>query len=335
MSRILCLSHKEDVDGISSAALIKAAFKVSSVILVDYANLIKVLETVLNEMGNSQSAFNHIFLCDLGLSKKNETIFINIIKNIMSYGCKVTYIDHHDLGLETKSELKGIGVKLVHNVEECTSVQIYHKYKKKLKPHAAFLAAAGAITDYMETKPKASTIVSKYDRQFLMLEASALSYMISSGQHETEFLSTIIDKLSDMKYPHDVDGGFNRAEKYAQKVSNAVKSIENCISIGNNFAYLESNAELSSSLIVNFVLGLSEKTVALVYRFKADINSYIISVRGSKDCMVHLGRAVNAISSDLGGSGGGHDRACGAVIPKERMKTFLEKLDAVISNNKK
>ena len=36
----------------------------------------------------------------------------------------------------------------------------------------------------------------------------------------------------------------------------------------------------------------------------------------------------------LGGSGGGHDRACGAVIPKERMNKFIEKLDAVISNNK-
>ena len=118
MSKILCLSHKEDVDGLSSAALIKAAFKVSSVILVDYANFIKVLETVLNEMGDSQSAYNHIFLCDLGLSKKNETVFVNIIKKIMSYGCKVTYIDHHDLGLETKSQLKEIGVKLIHSVDE-------------------------------------------------------------------------------------------------------------------------------------------------------------------------------------------------------------------------
>ena len=137
-----------------------------------------------------------------------------------------------------------------------------------------------------------------------------------------------------MKYPHDIEEGFDRAKKYAQKVSNAVKSIEDRISIGNQLAYLESNVELSSSLIVNFVLGLSGKSVALVYRFKADINSYIISIRGSKECKVHLGRAVNVISSDLGGSGGGHDRACGAVIPKERMKKFIEKLDAVISNNK-
>ncbi len=331
MSKILCLSHREDVDGISSAALIKAAFKVSSVILVDYANMIKVLETVLKEMGNPQSAFNHMFLCDLGLSKKNEPVFVNIIRNIILNGCKVTYIDHHDLGVETKSELRGMGLKLIHSVEECTSVQIYYKYKKRLAPQGAFLAAAGAITDYMETKPIASAIVSKYDRQFLMLEASALSYMISSAQHETEFLSTIVDKLSDMKYPHDIDGGFNRAERYAQKVANAVKSIEGSISVGNSLAHLESNSELSSSLIVNFVLGMSQKTVALVYRLKTDINSYIISIRGSKDCMVHLGRAVNALSSDLGGSGGGHDRACGAVIPKEMMKTFIEGLDSVIS----
>jgi len=167
-----------------------------------------------------------------------------------------------------------------------------------------------------------------------MLEASALSYMISSGQHETEFLSAIIEKLSDMKYPHDIQEGFDRAKNYAQKVSNAVRSIEDSISMGNNLAYLDSNVELSSSLIVNFVLGLSGKMVALVYRFKVDINSYIISIRGSKECTIHLGRAVNAISSDLGGSGGGHDRACGAVIPKDRMKKFIEKLDEAISNKK-
>ena len=42
-----CISHKEDVDGICSAALIKAAFDISKVILVDYANLIPRLEKVV------------------------------------------------------------------------------------------------------------------------------------------------------------------------------------------------------------------------------------------------------------------------------------------------
>jgi single-stranded-DNA-specific exonuclease len=334
MARAICISHKEDVDGISSAALIKAAFDVGSVILVDYSNMIKVLESVQNNMQNSESNIEHLFLCDLGLSKKNEILFLNVIKKILSLKCRVTYIDHHDLEMETKYELKRAGVKLVHNVAECTSVQIYHKYKKKLDPRAAFIAAAGAITDYMETKPIASVIVSRYDRQFLMLEASALSYMISSSQHEIEYLTTIIDRLSNMKYPHEIEGGFTRAERYAHKVTSVVESLKGSVSVSKNIAYVESNAELSSSMIVNFILGLSGKSVALVYKLKIDINSYIISIRGSKDCKLHLGRVVNTLSSKMGGSGGGHEKACGAVIPKEKIREFIEELDSIITDSK-
>ena len=61
-----CISHKEDVDGICSAALIKAAFDISKVILVDYANLISRLEKV----AAMHDKIEQLFICDLGLSKK-------------------------------------------------------------------------------------------------------------------------------------------------------------------------------------------------------------------------------------------------------------------------
>jgi single-stranded-DNA-specific exonuclease len=333
LARTICISHKEDVDGISSAALIKAAFGVGSVILVDYSNMIKVLEGIQKNIQNSECNIEHLFLFDLGLSKKNEDLFLNAIKKILSLNCTVTYIDHHDLEIGTKNELRRAGVKLIHSVSECTSVQIYHKYRKKLDPRAAFIAAAGAITDYMETKPIASRIVSRYDRQFLMLEASALSYMISSSQHEIEFLTTIIDKLSNMKYPHEIEGGFNRAERFARKVTSVVESVKEYVSVRRNIAYVESNAELSSSMIVNFILGLFGKSVALVYKLKIDLNSYVVSIRGSKDCKLHLGRVVNSLSSKMGGSGGGHEKACGAVIPKEKINEFIEELDSIITNS--
>src|SRR5262245_3743255 len=273
MVRTICVSHKEDVDGISSAALIKAAFKVKSVILVDYANMIKILENIQNDLQNLETKIEHLFLCDLGLSKKNESTFLDILRSILSFHCKVTYIDHHDLGEETRDVLRNMGVQLIHNIDECTSVQIYDKYRKKLEPKAAFIAAAGAISDYMESKPIASSIVSKYDRQFLMLEASALSYMISSAQHEGDFLAMLIEKLSNMKYPHEIEGGFNRAEAYAYKVTAAVDALRDSVTFGKNVAHVESNAELSSSLVVNFILGMSDRPVALVYRFKKEMNS--------------------------------------------------------------
>ena len=128
-------------------------------------------------------------------------------------------------------------------------------------------------------------------------------------------------------YPHDIKGGFEMAEKYAKSVAKAVESIHDAIVKLDNVAHAPSNVELSSSMVVNFVLGASEKPVAMVYKFKQDIKSYIFSIRGSAECKIHLGRLVNEVASSLGGSGGGHDRACGAVIPKERLEEFIETMD--------
>ena len=58
-----------------------------------------------------------------------------------------------------------------------------------------------------------------------------------------------------------------------------------------------------------------------------------MSVRGSPSCKAHLGKLVSTVSSELGGSGGGHDKACGAVIPKDKMKKFLQEMDSRLSNS--
>jgi single-stranded-DNA-specific exonuclease len=323
----ICMSHKEDADGVCSATMIKAAFDLQKVILVDYANIISKLEKV----AGSDSKIEQLFICDLGLSKKNEQKFVELLAKIAATGAEVTYIDHHDISKEIVQALKKAGVMLIHTIDECTSVQVYSKYKKKLPEHAAFFAAMGALTDYMEDKPVASTIVPRFDRQFLMLESTVLSYMISASQREDDFLVKIVDTLAKMKHPHDVKGGFEIAEKYAKKVANAVDSIKESVIKLDNIAYAPSTVELSSSMVVNFVLGSSGKLAAMVYKLKEDINSYVVSIRGSEGCKVHLGRLTNEIASKLGGSGGGHERACGAVIPKEKLQEFIKALDSRIA----
>lgn len=324
-----CISHKEDVDGICSAALINAAFDISKVILVDYANLISRLEKVASMFDKIEQ----LFICDLGLSKKNEQRFAELLQRIVSTGAEVIYIDHHDISKDTLHAIKKADVTLTRTIEECTSIQVYTKYKKKLPDHAAFLAAMGALTDYMENKPLASAIVSRFDRQFLMLESTALSYMISSNQHNDPFLIKMVETLAKMKYPHDIKGGFEMAEKFAKKIGNAVESIQESVVKLDNVAHAPSAVELSSSMVVNFVLGSSGKPVAIVYKLKDDINSYVVSIRGSSQCKVHLGRLTNDIASELGGSGGGHDKACGAVIPKANLQKFIETLNRKITSS--
>jgi single-stranded-DNA-specific exonuclease len=332
MTITICISHKEDVDGLSSAILVNCAFKKKvSVLLVDYANLINKLEKLLKNLLPVTKGYNRIFICDLGLNKKNQYTFISILSKMVTLGYKVTYIDHHDLEEETKKEIKKIGVNLIHSTQECTSVHVYKKYKKKLSSNASFFAAAGALTDYLDNKPIASSLIPRYDKQFLMLESTALSYMISSNQNNEEYLYNVVNVLSGMKFPHEIEGGFVEAEKYAKKISNAINSISNEIKTKDNLALVQNNLDLASSTVVNFVLGMSEKKIAMVYKYKEEKEAFIISIRGSKDCNVHLGRIVNEIASTLGGSGGGHDKACGAVIPKDSFNKFVELVDTKIS----
>jgi single-stranded-DNA-specific exonuclease len=366
---VICLSHREDVDGLSSAALLKSAFKDCYVILLDYANLIRHLKRLSFLISNSsredgahsgspnaeglgaavssgsRSTDNKknraskasranksrknkkLIICDLGLNKKNEASFVQVLGEIVSSGYKVEYIDHHDVSEEIKSELRKVGVSLVHSTDECTSVQVYQRYKSRLNSYSSFYAAAGALTDYLEQRPIASKLVSRFDRHFLMLESTALSYMISSNQHDEKFLLKIVDSISKNNFPHDIEGGFMMAEKYAIRVSEAVKSLEGSITHGKKLAYVRNDIDLTASVIVNFVLGISGRPVALVYKPRDEINSFVISIRGSKECEAHLGRIVNEIAAHFGGSGGGHEKASGAVIPKDRLDEFIAELD--------
>ncbi|MGA7367728.1 MAG: DHH family phosphoesterase [Nitrososphaeraceae archaeon] len=361
---VICLSHREDVDGLSSAALVKSAFKDCHVILLDYSNLIRALNRVSYLISSSTAAEGSrasgytgsgehtdtdtdtaaakitvakrsrknkkLIICDLGLNKKNESSFAQVLGEIVSNGYKVEYIDHHDVGKDIKAELQKVGVTLVHSTDECTSVQVYQRYKKKLNSYSSFYAAAGALTDYLEQRPVASMLVSRFDRHFLMLESTALSYMISSNQHDEKFLLKIVDCISKNRFPHDIEGGFMMAEKYAIRVSEAVKSLEGSIIRKRKLAYVRNDLDLTASVIVNFVLGISGRSVALVYKPRDEIDSFVISIRGSKESQAHLGRLVNEIAANFGGSGGGHDKASGAVVPKDRLDEFISELDRQI-----
>ena len=188
-----------------------------------------------------------IFICDLGLNKKNEQRFMDILSKSISKGYNVTYIDYHDLSEHASEGLIEMGVNLIHSIRKCTSVQVYSKFKRRLTPDAAFYAVAGALTDYLENGPRGSSLITKFDRQFLMLESSVLSYIISSKQHDNKFLGTIVDSISSMKYPHEMEGGFSIAEKYAKKIVNGMNAIKKLIVETKEVAYVQGSAELSAA----------------------------------------------------------------------------------------
>ena len=326
-TKVLCVSHMEDADGISSAALIKQAFG-GDTILVDYPGMIDALETLRND-----NKLKTLFICDLGLNKQNSSYFVDLLTELRKKYVSVTYVDHHHVEPKIIAQLKKIKVKLIHDTSECTSVLIYDTFKKKLPEHSVFIAVCGAITDYMENRPIASKLLQIYDRQFALINATVLTYNIVGHQRkqDMEYLHYLVDELSESKFPHDIPNTYEFAQIQVGKLAEIISKVKASMKILKNLGYMEV-IDSGASGAANFVLGFSRKDVAITYKERVDKGIYAVSVRGSPSCKTHLGKLVSSISAELGGSGGGHDKACGAVIPKDKIKQFVRQMNLHLNN---
>jgi len=225
-TKTLCISHMEDADGISSAALIKQAFG-GDTTLVDYPGMTDVLETLRND-----EKLKTLFICDLGLNKQNTDSFVELLTELRKKRISITYIDHHHLDSKIIAKLKKVKVKLIHDTSECTSVLVYNAFKKKLPDHSVFIAACGAITDYMEDRPIASKLLQIYDRQFALISATVLTYNIVGHQRkqDIDYLYYLVDELSESKFPHDIPNTYEFAQiqvgKLAEIISKVRKSMK-------------------------------------------------------------------------------------------------------------
>ena len=322
-TKVICISHKEDCDGISSAALIRQAFG-GDAILADYPGQMEAIQQVVLD-----KKLKSLYICDLGLSKKTQDEFVDIMTTLRKNKIAVTYIDHHDIDPSVITSLKKIKVKVIHDIHECTAVQVYTAFKSKLNDHASFVATCAAITDYMEDRPIGSKLLQIYDRQFALINATVLTYNIVGHQKEPDYLLYLVEELADSKFPHDIPNTFEFAQIQVEKLSRMIAKVKKGMKTMKNLGYMEI-LDAGASGAVNFVMGLSGKNVGVAYKERVDHGIYAVSVRGSKNCKVHLGKIVNILATDLGGSGGGHDKACGCIIPKPKIKKFITELNKKI-----
>ena len=319
-TKTICISHKEDADGISSAALIRHAFG-GDAILVDYPGQMDALHQVIQD-----EKLKSLYICDLGLSKKTQDEFVDLLTSLRKNKVAVTYIDHHDIDPNVVKSLEKIKVKVIHDINECTTVQVYNAFKSKLDDHASFVATCAAITDYMEDRPIGSKLLQIYDRQFALISATVLTYNIVGHQKDPDYLLYLVEELADSKFPHDIPNTFEFAQIQVEKLSQMIAKVKQGMKTLKNLGHMEI-LDAGASGAVNFVMGLSGKDVGVAYKERVDHGIYAVSVRGSKNCRVHLGKIVNVLATELGGSGGGHDKACGAVIPKPKIKKFITELN--------
>jgi RecJ-like exonuclease len=313
--KAFCISHVKDVDGLGSAALVAAATG-ADVLLSDYDEL-------LDNLARVPPGTERFVLCDLGADSANLAGFLKGLKKIAE-GAEVTYIDHHFMTPATKRRLKRIGVRLVHDENECSSMLAYLAFKDSLPERAHLVALCGAVTDYTDDSPAARKLMEQADRQFVLLEATMLAYALSRKGGQDGFPEMVVSELSKMKHPHEILGVPRLALDQLVEVARLGENVKERGTKMGRIAYVITDQH-STGNVAKLLIGAFNVPLGVALREKQP-GWYEVSLRSTSACRVHLGRTIDRIASRLGGNGGGHRKAAGCRVPVSKVDTMLSEL---------
>lgn len=108
-----------------------------------------------------------------------------------------------------------------------------------------------------------------------------------------------------------------------------------------NLQYFDAGSEIKET-IVGIIAGMSSTIVPNrnlpIIAFANSEEGIKVSARATQDLIrkgVNLSEAMEKVSTEVGGAGGGHDIAAGATIPKGNQEEFIQKLDLFIGKQLK
>ena len=313
--KAFCISHAKDVDGIGAASLAMAATG-GEFLLSDYDRL-------LNDLDRVPKDADVVVISDLGTDSTASGRFVEKLGEIAKHA-KVTYIDHHYVTEATKRAIRRKGVKLIHDVSECASMLTWLHFQKVLPDQARLIALYGAVTDYMDGSPRASGLMEKADRHFVLLEATLLSEAVARRGDDEGYPESLVRELSKMKHPHEIEGVPELAVEELRVVASLAEEVKREGKRSGRLAYMVTSQH-STGGISKLLIGAFNVPVGVALREKQR-GWYEVSLRSTSDCRVHLGKTIGAIAARLGGNGGGHRKAAGARVPMERADEMLRLL---------
>lgn len=312
---VVCISHREDPDGLICAAYLHH-LKNASLLLVSYEEL----ESALVQLN---STVNELYICDLNI---RADLISEVIR--ISEFARVTVVDHHPIIKAIQDRLRQCGITLIYSQLDCASVLLYNAFKDQLGKNAARFAAYAAISDRFEDGPIASQLLSQFEQQLTQHEALILTHALQN-KIDPSFRSFIVTELSQFTVPHRIQGVTAGALTYIEKMTRVLETLSTeAIQIGK-LAYVENTSQTSLGGIAGLLLEALDVDVAVCLQNGPD-NMTNLSIRGSPQLITHLGAITKRLATKYGGFGGGHKKASGARILKINVKKFINDLEYAV-----
>jgi single-stranded-DNA-specific exonuclease len=210
---VVVLTHG-DPDGICSAALLKARYPNSKVVLSRPVSLGRDLQEFLDE--------DLVFVCDVAInpSKKKE------LDSLAEYfGKRLKHLDHHPLSFK--------GHKTQKN--KSSSQITYELVGKDLAEEMYLIAVLGAIADYLPTE-FVKDAYEIWGKELIDLEYSILSLGLEMSR--SWFKLAVVDELSYGKFPTDIPALVRKAIRGVKNERNIKAFVHAKVEKMNKIAYV-------------------------------------------------------------------------------------------------
>ncbi len=155
--KVLLLTHGEDVDGITSAALLELYFGTTEVVFVANKDQQKIFENLLTshlDLRNTTVVVTDLVLKDFLLDSQEDKK--SILERLIESCQNLVWIDHHSKARQV--DLEKLGAEFVYggDVKHCASKLVFEKFFVETKPsgiynYANYLSFVAQVNDYPET----------------------------------------------------------------------------------------------------------------------------------------------------------------------------------------
>ena len=317
---IVCLSHREDPDGIVSAVLIKNLFQ-AQIHLVDYDDFLIELEKIIQN-----NELKKLIISDLSINSNIQSKFLSLIENLSQQNISILHIDHHKINDDFKQKLNKLNVELINIETDCSSALIFNHFRNKFQPFFSFLTACASITDNLENGPIAKNITCKHEKMYLYLNSSLLWFHVRKNLLNHSELYKIVNELSSKNLPHQILDNFSSLSSYLNDLENSYSNIEKNVIEYKNFNCFEIfDGKFSDT--AEKTLRTSGKNFSLVFKkIKKDLSIELV-ILSNNNVQQDLGLITNSICSKFGGAGGGDKTKSAAIVSQKNFKSFLLELD--------
>jgi hypothetical protein len=309
-SRVFCVSHNDDPDGLASAALVRCATRCQFA-LSGYEDIEKML-------ANAPRALDWLVVTDLGLDEKRV-----VISRLPEAARHVLYVDHHSLSSHSKRALRKARVIVRHSLKDCASVLVWGLLRNQLPPEAIGLAAYGAVTDPPASGYLTREVLLRTSRNLDMYEGHMLALALSSRSCTNNLREEIVKRLASLQLPHEIGPLRRLADKQAAMMVKIQKQLHDRAQVRGRVAVARAG-RLALGVSSELLLGFPSVVASLVYDRVRSPSRIRISVRGTDECNQHLGKLMLRTARKFDGAGGGHALAAGAIVPSSRFAEFLE-----------